>query len=273
MTLRCFISTATMLALAQTETALAQRAAQVPVQGNQWIVDYGDYRCTLGRRFSDARSPLFVLSSYLGRDEPEIVIVRDGTEPLPDLPRRVGIVLTPGDRREEARTAGYQTERGRAIRIEGIAEGFFDRFSTAETVTIETGGREALTLRTPGARRAIEALRACNDDLLRSWGVDVAARASYTRQAKIIGGSINSNDYPAAALRANQSGIVVARMRVGPDGRAGECVVVRSSRSEPLDAATCALATSRFRFEPALDAQGAPVTETYIQTVRWLLPQ
>jgi len=253
--------------------AAAQDGSQLAVPVARWNLDYGEHRCALGRRLGGQQSPVFILSSYLGRDEPEIIIVRDGSERFPYLPRNITLVLDPDGQVEEARAFRYRTAGREAIRIEGIAEGFFDRFAASGAVGIDAGNRRRLTLRIPGARAAIEGLRACNDDLLRSWGIDVGAQATYRRQATIVRGSISNADYPAQAIRANQAGVVVVRMRVRVDGRASDCVVLVSSRAESDLSTTCTIATGRFRFDPALDAQGNPIETTYIQTVRWMMPE
>lgn len=85
------------------------------------------------------------------------------------------------------------------------------------------------------------------------------------------GGSISDEDYPSAAIRAEESGVSVATFVIGTDGKVQSCNANGASSS--LDAETCKLIMRRFRFKPATDAGGSPVPETRTQRVRWTLPK
>jgi protein TonB len=81
------------------------------------------------------------------------------------------------------------------------------------------------------------------------------------RHARWIRGGINGSDYPRSALKAHVGGTVFLRFVVAPDGRVGECAVTRSSGNAALDATTCRLIMSRFRYRPARDAAGRAVPD------------
>jgi TonB family protein len=206
----------------------------------------------------------------MGRDEPELILLRGGEQALPDLPDRIDVVLSPSNERETVRVYGRGSAD--AVTLSSLREGFFDRFAAARTVRFEAGGRVIVDLPIPSADQAVAALRACNDDLLRSWGIDPALQATWQRLPRHVSGSISSDDYPPAAQRARQTGTVVVRYAVGTDGKVNDCVVLVSSSSRHLDSATCRLVTRRMRFEPALDAEGRPVSALLVRTVRWSLP-
>ena len=72
-----------------------------------------------------------------------------------------------------------------------------------------------------------------------------------------IAGQSPPPDYPRRALRRGDSGVVLLRVDVGPDGIPTSVGIVRSSRSRDLDRAAVA-AVERWRFRPAL-ADGRPV--------------
>ncbi|MBV9930892.1 MAG: energy transducer TonB [Alphaproteobacteria bacterium] len=80
---------------------------------------------------------------------------------------------------------------------------------------------------------------------------------------------ISTDDYPLAALRADEQGNVTVRLDIDAAGSVSACTVVQSSGSASLDAATCALLRERARFSPARDRRGRPVPDTYSQTVNW----
>jgi len=82
----------------------------------------------------------------------------------------------------------------------------------------------------------------------------------------------SDQDYPAAALAAREQGDVGFNLDVGANGQVTACTVTRSSGSTALDDATCRLISSRARFTPALDAQGATVSDEVRGKIRWVLP-
>jgi periplasmic protein TonB len=84
---------------------------------------------------------------------------------------------------------------------------------------------------------------------------------------------IGTGDYPAAAIRARQEGRSSFRLAIGPDGRVTGCVVLGSSGSSALDAATCRIIRSRARFTPARDASGRLVSDDYFGEYVWRLPR
>jgi protein TonB len=84
---------------------------------------------------------------------------------------------------------------------------------------------------------------------------------------------ITTDDYPSAALRAGDEGIVVISVRVGADGRVAGCTVTGSSGHPALDAATCRLYQRRARFTPSRDDAGRAIESSYTDRVRWELPQ
>ncbi|MDB5674175.1 MAG: energy transducer TonB [Sphingomonas bacterium] len=81
-----------------------------------------------------------------------------------------------------------------------------------------------------------------------------------------------SDNYPAAAIRAEAQGRVVATLTVGTDGRVTACSVTTSSGNNDLDDATCRISRSKVRFTPAKDDAGNPISSTYPLSVRWVLP-
>lgn len=102
---------------------------------------------------------------------------------------------------------------------------------------------------------------------LRSCAAGLAASASPANLASYL----NSNDYPAAALRNDESGTVEFRLFIGPDGRPGDCAILHSSGSAALDEATCRIMLERVRFSPARDSHGNPVPDTHDARITWTL--
>ena len=83
----------------------------------------------------------------------------------------------------------------------------------------------------------------------------------------------SSDDYPAEAMRKEETGTVAARISVDDKGKVTGCEVTETSKSPSLDAVTCSVFMERAKFRPALDAKGKAVAGSYTQRVRWMLPE
>jgi TonB family protein len=83
---------------------------------------------------------------------------------------------------------------------------------------------------------------------------------------------IHTDDYPAAALRNEDQGLVMVVLEIGPNGRVSGCEVTFSSESSALDAATCRLFRNRARYRPGRNADDEPVAARLRERVRWVLP-
>lgn len=83
---------------------------------------------------------------------------------------------------------------------------------------------------------------------------------------------ITNDDYPAAALRAGESGTVGFRLDVDDTGRVTGCTITASSGSALLDATSCSLMKRRASFWPARDQKG-PIPASYYNRLRWEIPE
>lgn len=84
---------------------------------------------------------------------------------------------------------------------------------------------------------------------------------------------IRADDYPDAALRAAEGGLVTVKLAINATGTVSGCDVTRSSGSTALDETTCRLIQRRARYAPATDAAGKAVAGADEHTVRWAVPQ
>lgn len=80
------------------------------------------------------------------------------------------------------------------------------------------------------------------------------------------------DDYPAAAIRANEEGAVRFTLDISDTGAVTDCRVVESSGYSDLDSQTCSLAMQRARFQPATDKHGKPIASNFTQRTRWVIP-
>ena len=111
----------------------------------------------------------------------------------------------------------------------------------------------------------LKALRTCNDNLLRSWGVDPAARAMTPRGVSPADWFPPSS-YPDNAKRRGAQGRAVIAVTVSPAGRPTACRVIIKADPD-LDAQSCRLAVRNGRFEP----MESKTDRFAVYAVRWEL--
>lgn len=87
-----------------------------------------------------------------------------------------------------------------------------------------------------------------------------------------LGSYFSTDDYPAAALRAEAEGRTSFTLAIGADGRVTNCTVTGSSGNSALDRATCQLLRGRARYTPARDQNRNPVSGQDRGSVTWRLP-
>lgn len=85
--------------------------------------------------------------------------------------------------------------------------------------------------------------------------------------------AFTSDDYPPAAIRAEEQGRSVAKLSVDASGTPTACTITKSSGSRSLDEATCRVALQRVRYDPARDRRGAAIQAEATLPVRWALPR
>lgn len=89
-------------------------------------------------------------------------------------------------------------------------------------------------------------------------------------ELELISGDITQRDYPKHLGNAGVGGTVSVSFTVLTNGRVTGCRVTRSSGVPELDALTCQLAEQRFRFRPATDRYGRPMSEVVDWDQDWI---
>jgi TonB family protein len=255
-----FVASLFALAIAQSGSA------PLALPANQWTVDYSRTACTLARRVGGEGSPIVAFNAPFGSEPGELVVLEAGSALRAGLDGEVQVRLDDGP----AITVRARPEErsGRPLlRLGRMPEDFLDRVAGARQLTVTKANQPLIVLPLANARGAIEELTRCNDDLLRSWGIDVAARRALSRKARA-----RSFDWAAGVMPA-ASTFLVLTADISERGRATSCRVVVSSRNERMDRAVCRLVQNEAHFEPALDAQGRPVAAQYVTQIRWVIDQ
>lgn len=132
-----------------------------------------------------------------------------------------------------------------------------------------------MILETGSLGAAFLALERCTDELLTHWGIDVEKHRSLSREATPTGspGSwLQSSDYPAKAFWRGQQAVVNVRLIVDPQGLVSGCRIQQATQGDGFEEAVCRGLMRRARFEPALDAEGKPISSYYGSSVIFRFP-
>lgn len=86
--------------------------------------------------------------------------------------------------------------------------------------------------------------------------------------ARQIRGRFRNSDFPPSAKGAGRLRIGV-RYAVDPSGNVDQCEIIQPSGYPEVDAMTCRVIVERYRFRPARDGEGIPVTEVLEEDYSW----
>jgi len=258
----------------------------------KWHVDWTPTTCRLARGFGDPKAPdilaierfgptdrfqLIVLSRQVRSYQQDATLqLRFGDGPLaatraiPGDGKTMASIFIPSA--SLARPGGGEKpqsdfEWDEEIRVTP------EREAAVTTLELRWRGR-SLVFRTGPLDKAFAALRACTNDLVKTWGLDPVQQATLSKWPKPVtrpSGWVGSLDYPQGMLSAGKQAIVNFRLMVDTEGKPTACEVQRSYADKLFDQITCSTLMRRARFEPALDAQGTPVPSFYLNTVTWIM--
>lgn len=250
-------------------TAFAPPPAPIPL-GGAWYVDWGDRECALTRHSGGSAPSILRVAWVPGERQLDVKWVDATGAPLSRL-QGSELLLGPGGA-AIGPFAFAMLVKDQHVGSANAGIPFLDQLASASDIRLEKGGAIHRKLLVPEAAGAVANLRECHDSALREAGVDPAAYAALRKIPEPIGGVpqwLRHEDYPERALRANASGVVHARMAVGPDGRVRDCKVVRASGNQDLDSWTCRRLERRARYRPAIGPDGAPTEAAALVTVVW----
>lgn len=147
---------------------------------SKWVVDYRADMCLVSRQFGAKPAlTMFGLKPSILMDGKSATIFlltpNDGRRGLRH--GSAAITLQPSG---EKRTLDYDAgvPKGESLRVYEISADaeFMGHLGQATGLTIEAG-KDSFSLSTGKVQPVLDAMATCNDDLIRSWGADPAARA------------------------------------------------------------------------------------------------
>ena len=283
---------------------VAAALCAVPAAATDWdsvagwdVYEVDAKRCVVGRVFAEGPTTFGIILSVDG--DTRVFATRAGwsTRSGAAVPARIAL---DGQPLPTGSSVGIEQSNNRGF-VAAAPAGFLDRFASATQLGLTTApGQASDALRLTGAAAGLAQGRRCLDNLREESRVRPATANAVVRTAtrttaragrapatesspraiasralprKPRSTWVTTDDYPDAALRAEEEGSVTVKLAINRGGEVAGCDVVQSSGSAALDTATCRTVQRRARYRPATDQSGQPVDATDNHTVRWSLPR
>ncbi len=247
---------------------IASLAATAPLRpAGKWVVSYNPADCTLQRTFGEATK----LTVFGFKPAPTqmsgdlVLLVPGGANPG----RGKGTVtLEPSGTRYTVDWARGPLKGDRHGYRMWVEKPFWDALPSAELIRFDIGEPAPIAAALGPMQAAFAAVKACGDDLLRSWGAD-PARLVQLEQPDTAARWFSASEYPAGAIAAGEEGRVSTLTLVDASGAPLKCTVVATSGSAALDQRTCSIIMRRARMK---EVGNSSETRFFFLPVRWALP-
>lgn len=297
--MRAFVALVALASVWQAGPVQAARQKHLqPV--TQWVLDYADESCRLGRNFGDGKDQItLLLIQYEPGDSFQVELAGRGlrgirtdiaggvdlafgsdeesraTAMLGKIESGEPAVLFVGQRRVVAPTkeqaaalkAAYARNQPFELPPVGAA-----REAAVTQLRVERLLRDDIVFEAGPMDKPMAALRKCSWDLVKSWGLDVGQQMNLSRKARpkqSPSSWLSSSDYPTKMIFEGFGGIVDVRLMIDATGRPTQCAIQGSTNPDDFERVVCKAFMNRARFEPALDAAGKPVPSFWSQTVNF----
>jgi len=271
--------------------AVAQEEPRVFTRTGQWQLDAGEAECRLARNFTNGEDSIaLALERNRADNLVRLVLVTDDLRPFRGA-EEIGYRLAPEGTTVAARFIEAQMEGGQVYYnlgnlplsappapgapppAPGTPAPPYDRAAELEYaaaitgIELTSGLTHPVRLETGSLRAAVQALQACTDDLLLTWGLDWQAHQTMTRRAAPEGNAwewvpqnlVAFRDFPAFTAGRNPF-----RVLVSAEGRPTACAAQWPSLSADKNATICEAIMENGRFTPALDATGQPLASYWM---------
>lgn len=254
-----------------------------------WEINYDTYSCNLLAEFGDGPQTTYIrLTRYQPQDSFDLIVYgAPYSFGASTVSVRVGFGLAAPVKREAMTgQAGNKLPLLliNSLRLDGweeqkpdqqgppIAPALEDR-ATMIDLTIPGGKR--FQLETGSFAKPMAAMRACVDDLVKSWGYDPVQQAALSvpvQPTKNPSAWLNNGDFPSRSAIAGHNGVVQFRLDIDETGKVAGCHILHRTNPDDFADLTCKLIAKRAKFTPARDQSGQSVRSYYVNRARFIIP-
>jgi TonB family protein len=255
--------------------AAGASTAAAAAEPAKWNIDYEDSGCALYQLEGSARTGL-TFRRTPGNSLTMINLAGpDWRKVSPKRAKGMTVSVDPGGDLEGDMFFSPAGLQGPVLALKVPEPAFPERLANATSLTLHEGKRPARTFTLRDIKKAVAALRECETDGMRRWGIDPAAWFALRSPPQPVAtpaSVVRDDDYPLEAVRNGFTGKVIVRLTVDASGRAVKCAPVGTSGHVILDQQTCAIFLRRLKFQPAVNVAGQAVPAPYVTALTWLLP-
>jgi TonB family protein len=258
-----------MLTLAVAAEAAAERRAPT----GKWNVDFADAQCIAHRDYGAEGTLRLLLKAPPLGEVMQVAILRDAARSEPE---QVDSTIAVDQRRPIKTSLTMFSPKGSKQRV------YLLNMPSAEFALVRQG--TILSVRSQGLNETfalsqmeplMKVIENCVADLRRVFNIPSAGSepaALRTRAKANLAKYFSDQDYPAVAVRNDQSGRVRFALLIQEDGRVSDCTIVETSGVPSLDSQACSMLKARARFEPATGHDGKPAKDAVVGSIVWRMP-
>lgn len=278
-----------------------------------WVVDFAENVCILGRKFGEEndRVTLRIISDRLGRlfyvsaeGDPTnfktVFLQRTRTKertfalPLIRFGKDGKDIEAPAWNLVIDGTPGFKITREFGIGPNGatmiekgqpIVNDFYGRdkewveqadlaAANIDRIVFSKEFKTDVALLTGPLASPLTVLRACTEDLITSWGIDLKAQKSLRKWPTPVEDPrswFRESDYPSRSLMRSESGESNFTVLVDADGSPTDCKVPLVLGSPEFSKRACKVILLRGKFNPAIDADGNPTRSYWSSKLGWVM--
>ena len=250
--------------------AWAAPEARAPIRG--WTIDFDDAQCVAFRDYGSKEAPVkLVLKAPPIGNVVQVAVLRQGSS-LPAQQVDGWVKIGERPRSKASVLAYYAKSSGTRVYSLNMPAAEFALVLEAQTLSIQAGDLdEQFTLSQMAP--LMKVVEECVADLRAVFHIRDPQSGEESplpsRARANIARLFDSDDYPWAALREDQTGIVKFVLLIDETGRVADCTVIETSGVATLDAQACAVLRARAKFEPARGPDGKPAKDAVTARVIW----
>lgn len=251
----------------------AGEARSKPLEPNdKWIINFADNKCEAIRSFGSPKKPVhFIIKPSPTSGVVQIALVRAGHK-YTAVQEEVKLRLGEGEAIKTSQLR-YGTPKQDVHLINLDAETAIKLNKASFLSWIGSGTDDQLVL--GEMTKVMKTLADCRDDLRKYWNIEPSL-ASALREPpaalKPMERIFSTDDYPAIAVRNDESGTAAIVMLVDEKGQLADCTLDQTSGVPTLDAMTCIVISQRVKFRPAIGPDGRAVRGVLTTRIRWEMP-
>lgn len=289
--MRKLVAACVLAGLVATPVQAQNAAPRVFNQDGAWALDYGDDYCRLAGNFTNGADRIALAIERIEPGTSMRVALVGNAVKLFRRASEIGVALTPATTERKMRYVVSKVGDEQYVLFDrvtlaepaapGTSPALYDRAAEATLAKGVTGLRlgsglnEPVAVHTGPLGAGIKALQGCADDMVKSWGLDVARHQTLSKAAAPAGptaGWLPQGTVPFGDFNKLAGGMNQLRVMIDATGKATECKVHWASLDAVKNQQICATVLERGTFTPALDAGGQAMASYVMLSPFFLLP-